>query len=194
MNTVQNEIISEDAPTPETDTSEESSSETMADVTHVGDEEKTAVATETSESDETDAPPFDAGEDGGVDAGSDGVQRYMFEQLREINERLPEVRSLDDIVRLGRYGEIKEKVVAGYTLSDAVRLVYEDEYIKTRVARARAEARRELVADSHLFPTSPTGVGIVDISDERIRQYMDAIPGSSREDAICAYKKYRIKK
>ena len=206
MTTVQNEITCGEAQTAETAFTQ--TAEGMKGADNAASEASFAVSAEeggTGEASVGESAALSDATDGSEEECADGseasdasesagVQRYMFEQLRQINERFPDIKSLDDIVRLEKYKQIKEKVTLGYTLSDAVRLVYEDEYISARLSKAQAQARREMVSSSHLSATRASGGGISDVSERDIRSYMEAIPGASREDAIRAYKKYKIKK
>ena len=114
-------------------------------------------------------------------------------EIAEVRGRFPEIKSILDIVKLERYPEIKSMVARGYGLYDAVRLTYEDVYVNRRAQAAAREARGAL-SSGHLRPTSPSSASSVDISEEQIRTYQSAIPGASRDSAIRAYQKYKIKK
>ena len=120
------------------------------------------------------------------------VTAAINSEIAIVRESFPEISSLDDIIRLPRYADIKDKVAAGYSLSDAVRLTYEDAYIKRRTAAAAQQARNAAASSAHLSATRAHGSGGINVTESQIRAYMDAIPGSTREQAIRAYKKYKL--
>ncbi len=122
------------------------------------------------------------------------VNTAISAELGKVREAFPEISSIDDIIRLPRYPDIKDKVSAGYTLSDAVRLTYEDVYIKRRAAAAAQQARNAAASTAHLSATRTHGSGGMNVTESQIKAYMDAIPGATREQAIRAYQKYKIHK
>ena len=111
-------------------------------------------------------------------------------EMAQVSERFPELKEIGDIVRLGRYPEIKGMVGRGYSLSDAVRLAYEDVYLARRAKAAALQARTDAYSTSHLHPARPAGEGRGEVSETQIREYLEAIPGASREQAIAAYRKW----
>lgn len=118
----------------------------------------------------------------------------LNEEVSKIQQSFPEITSVDDIIRLPRYADIKDKVSKGYTLSDAVKLAYEDVYLKRRSAAAAQQARNAVQGTAHLSATRAHGSGGINVTEAQIKAYMSAIPGATREQAISAYKKYKIKK
>ena len=120
------------------------------------------------------------------------VTAAINSEIAIVRESFPEISSLDDIIRLPRYSDIKDKVTAGYTLSDAVRLTYEDVYVKRRTAAAAQQVRNTASSTAHLSATRSHGSGGINVTESQIKAYMDAIPGSTREQAIRAYKKYKL--
>lgn len=118
----------------------------------------------------------------------------LNEEVSKIQQSFPEITSVDDIIRLPRYADIKDKVSKGYTLSDAVKLAYEDVYLKRRSAAAAQQARNAVQGTAHLSATRTHGSGGINVTEAQIKAYMSAIPGATREQAISAYKKYKIKK
>ena len=122
----------------------------------------------------------------------DRVRIAIDSEVGRVRGRFPEIKELDDIIRLKRYPEIKELVGRGYSLSDAVSLTYEDVYLSRREKAAAAQARSLSHSTSHLRATHPKGTGGSDVSESAIRNYMEAIPGSTREQAIAAHRKYKV--
>ena len=120
------------------------------------------------------------------------TQMTIEREMAQVSERFPELRELGDVFRLRRYPEIKSMVGRGYSLSDAVRLAYEDVYLARRANAAVLQARTEAFSTSHLHPTRPAGEGRCDVTESQIREYIDAIPGSSREQAIAAYRRFKV--
>ena len=114
-------------------------------------------------------------------------------EIEKVSRRFPEVKNVLDIVRLERYGEVKRMVERGYALSDAMRLVYEDVYVR-RQADAAAREARGTPSSSHIRATSPTSATSHEISEQQIRTYLSSVPGATREGAIRAYQKYKIGK
>lgn len=125
---------------------------------------------------------------------SERAQKAVEAEVSAVRESFPEIQSLDDIVKLPKYPQIKEKVSAGYSLSDAVKLAYEDIYIKRKQAAAAQAARNAVSSTAHLSATKAHGSGGVNVTEAQIRSYMANIPGSTREQAIAAYRKYKIQR
>lgn len=122
------------------------------------------------------------------------AEAALKEEVSKIQQSFPEITSIDDIIRLPRYADIKEKVSSGYTLSDAVKLAYEDVYLKRRSAAAAQQARNAVQGTAHLSATRTHGSGGTNVTEAQIQAYMNAIPGSTRQDAIKAYQKFKINK
>ncbi len=120
------------------------------------------------------------------------AEKALDEQVTKVREAFPEITSVDDIVKLPRYPDIKTKVAQGYSLADAVKLAYEDVYLKRRSAAAAQQARNAISSTAHLTSTKAHGSGGVNVTEAQIKIYMDAIPGSSRDQAINAYRKYKF--
>ncbi len=114
-------------------------------------------------------------------------------EVKKLSGYFPELKEIGDIVRLKRYPQIKQLVMGGYALSDAVRLTYEDVYVQRRASAAAAQARANIAGTSHLTATKARGDGSGSVSEGQIRTYLEAIPGSTREQAIRAYQKYRFR-
>lgn len=112
-------------------------------------------------------------------------------EIERVRGHFPEIKNLLDIVKLERYPEVKGMVERGYALSDAVRLAYEDVYIRRRTDAAAAQVRGEL-STSHMKPTSPTSAFSHDVTEAQIRTYLSSVPGATRDSAIKAYQKYKI--
>lgn len=125
---------------------------------------------------------------------SERAQKAIDDEVTKVREAFPEVQSIDDIVRLPRYPQIKDKVSAGYSLSDAVKLTYEDTYIKRRSAAAAQQAKNAVNSTAHLSGTRSHGSGGVNVTEAQIKTYMATVPGSTRADAIAAYQKYKIQR
>ena len=122
----------------------------------------------------------------------DRVRIAIESEVERVRGRFPEIKELGDIVRLKRYPDIKGLVERGYSLSDAVSLTYEDVYLTRRERAAAAQARSGAHSTSHLRATHSRGIGGVDVSESSIRDYMQALPGATREQAIAAYRKYKV--
>lgn len=120
------------------------------------------------------------------------VRIAIDSEIERVRGRFPEIKELGDIIRLKRYPDIKGLVERGYSLSDAVRLTYDDVYLTRRERAAAAQARAGAHSTSHLRATHSKGIGGADVSEIAIRDYMQAIPGSTREQAIAAHRKYKV--
>lgn len=118
------------------------------------------------------------------------TQMALERELSVLRERFPELKELGDVVRLKRYPEIKGMVGRGYSLSDAVRLAYEDVYLARRANAAALQARTNAFSSSHLHPARPIGEGRSEVTETQIREYLEAIPGATRDQAIAAYRKW----
>ena len=151
--------------------------------------ETAAVALPERESAET---PADALREAADRLMDERTHLALEREMAQVSERFPELKELGDIVRLGRYPEIKGMVGRGYSLSDAVRLAYENVYLARRAKAAALQARTDAYSTSHLHPARPAGEGRGEVSETQIREYLEAIPGASREQAIAAYRKWGI--
>lgn len=125
---------------------------------------------------------------------SERAQKAIDEQVAKVRESFPEVNSLDDIVSLERYPDIKAKISQGYSMADAVKLAYEDVYIKRRTAAAAQQAKNAINSTAHLSATKTHGSGGVNVTEQQIKSFIAMIPGSTRADAIKAYQKYKVTK
>ncbi len=123
----------------------------------------------------------------------DRVRIAIEAEIGRVRGHFPEIKELGDIIRLKRYPDIKGLVERGYSLSDAVRLTYEDVYLSRRERAAAAQARAASYSTSHLRATHPKGTSTGDVSESAIQSFMQAIPGSTREQAIAAHRKYKVK-
>lgn len=129
-----------------------------------------------------------------ADELSDERARLLLErEIEKVAGYFPQIRNTLDIVRLERWGEIKDMVGRGYALSDAVRLAYEDVIISRRAEAAVREARGT-PSSLHIRATSPTSVTSHEVSEAQIRTYLSSVPGATRDGAIRAYQKYKIGK
>ena len=122
----------------------------------------------------------------------DRVRIAIDSEVERVRGRFPEIKELGDIIRLKRYPDIKGLVERGYSLSDAVSLTYEDVYLTRRERAAAAQAKSGVHSTAHLRATHSRGIGTADVKESAIRDYMQAIPGSTREQAIAAHRKYKV--
>lgn len=85
-------------------------------------------------------------------------ETYLNNQLKQISEINPEIKSLDDLVTIDKYDDFSDKVNRGYSLFDAYRLTYFDELTKKSIETAKQAAVRSVNSKSHMKSTIPGSI------------------------------------
>lgn len=116
-------------------------------------------------------------------------RRSLEEEVKRIAETGEDVKTLEDVTKLEKYPEIREKIQRGYTLEDAYRSVYREE-IETRQANVRAErAAAAAASKSHLGKTSGKGAPTVTVPADVLSTYKLLNPNMSDADIVKHYAK-----
>lgn len=112
------------------------------------------------------------------------------EQIREISQMDPSIKSLEDLPKMPNYARFYELVKRGNTLTDAFRLANFDALTQRASAGARQAAVNSLRSKEHLEPTKTRGTGAVSVPAEVREQYLLLNPGATDEEIQKHYQKY----
>ena len=116
-------------------------------------------------------------------------RRSLEEEVKRIAETGEDVKTLEDVTKLEKYAEIREKVNRGYSLEDAYHSVYRKE-IAERQANVRANrAAAAAASKSHLSRTSSKGDAGVTVPSDVIAYYRVLMPNMSDADIVKHYSK-----
>lgn len=111
------------------------------------------------------------------------------EQIREISQMDPSIKSLEDLPKMPNYAQFYELVKRGNTLTDAFKLANFDTLTQRASAGARQAAVNSLRSKEHLEPTKTRGTGAVSVPAEVREQYLLFNPGATDEEIQKHYQK-----
>ncbi|MCD8377074.1 MAG: hypothetical protein LUD69_09045 [Oscillospiraceae bacterium] len=111
------------------------------------------------------------------------------EQLRQISQLNPEVRSLADLARQPNYKELYRLVQKGNTLTDAYKLANYDALVQSAAAASRQAAVNAAVGKNHLQQTTTRGAGAVQVPAEVRELYRAFNPGVTDSEIQAHYAK-----
>ena len=112
------------------------------------------------------------------------------EQLREIQEMDPSIKSLQDISKMETYPKLYEMVKKGYSIADAFKLANYDALTNRAAAASRQAAVNSVQSKQHLSKTKPRGEGAVSVPDSVLEEYRVLNPGATKEDIQKHYQRY----
>lgn len=115
-------------------------------------------------------------------------------ELQKIRQWDGAVSSLEDIAAAETLPAVYEKVMKGYSLSDAFYLVHADTIREEAVRRAVESADRKYRSKEHLRAVSPRGNGEVRIPAEVMAEFRRILPEADMESIRRFYKKDRKRK
>ena len=92
-------------------------------------------------------------------------------ELQEIRKLNPKIRTLADLTGLENYDALYEKVLRGYSLSDAYRLVNLDALTRQAAEAGKQEAMNAAQSKQHMARTKTKGAGDVEISKEETEAF-----------------------
>ncbi|MCD8004482.1 MAG: hypothetical protein LUE91_02335 [Oscillospiraceae bacterium] len=111
------------------------------------------------------------------------------EQLRQISQLNPEVRSLADLARQPNYKELYRLVQKGNTLTDAYKLANYDALVQSAAAASRQAAVNAAVGKNHLQQTTTRGAGAAQVPAEVRELYRAFNPGVTDSEIQAHYAK-----
>ena len=112
-------------------------------------------------------------------------------ELEKIRQWDGAVGSLEDIAAAETLPAVYEKVMKGYSLSDAFYLVHADAIREEAVRRAVESADRKYRSKEHLRAVSPRGNGEVHIPAEVMQEFKRILPEVGVEEIRKFYKRDR---
>lgn len=111
------------------------------------------------------------------------------EQVREIGQMDPSIKSLEDLAKMPTYPRFYELVKRGNTLADAFRLANFDALTQGAAAGARQAAVNAARSKEHLEQTKTRGKGAVSVPADVREQYRLFIPDATDEEIQRHYQK-----
>lgn len=111
------------------------------------------------------------------------------EQIREISQLDPSIKSLEDLPKMPNYARFYELVKVGNTLTDAFRLANFEALTQSAAAGARQAAVNAARSKEHLEQTRTRGRGGVSVPAEVKEQYRFFNPGATDEEIQQHYQK-----
>lgn len=111
------------------------------------------------------------------------------EQIREISQLDPSIKSLEDLPKMANYARFYELVKVGNTLTDAFRLANFEALTQSAAAGARQAAVNAARSKEHLEQTRSRGKGGVSVPAEVKEQYRLFNPDATDEEIQQHYQK-----
>lgn len=112
------------------------------------------------------------------------------EQLREVQEMDPSIKSLQDLSKMETYPKLYEMVKKGYSIADAYKLANYDTLTTRAAAASRQAAVNAVQSKQHLSKTKPRGEGAVSVPESILEEYRVLNPGATKEDIQKHYQNY----
>ena len=120
------------------------------------------------------------------------IREAVGSELEKIRQWDGAVASLEDIAAAETLPNLYEKVMKGYSLSDAFYLVNADAIQKEAVRRAVEAADRKHLSKEHLRAVSPRGGGEVRIPAEVMAEFKRILPEADLESIRRFYRKDKV--
>lgn len=121
------------------------------------------------------------------------LDELVNSELGKIRQWDDAVEALADIADSEVYPAIYEKVMKGYSLSDAFYLANADRLQQAAVSRAEEALRSQLMSKDHLRSRSSRGGGDVHIPAEVMAEFQRIVPEADAEAVRKFYKRDRVK-
>ncbi len=112
------------------------------------------------------------------------------EQIRQISQINPEIKSLSDLTALPTYKDIYDKVKKGYSITDAYFVVHKDDIISKNTASARQAALNAASSKGHLEASTSRGTGAETVPSDIASLYRELDPGISDAEIRKHYNNY----
>lgn len=112
------------------------------------------------------------------------------EQLREVQEMDPSIKSLQDLSKMETYPKLYEMVKKGYSIADAYKLANYDTLTTRAAAASRQAAVNAVQSKQHLNKIKHRGDGAVSVPDSVLEEYRVLNPGATKEDIQKHYQSY----
>lgn len=121
-------------------------------------------------------------------------QIQLNEQIKEISKLDPEIKTLEDIMKLPNRDKIDELVINnGYSLVDAYKVVNFDKLIENKATVVKQQTINSVKGKSHLTPAAGTGGDDVQVPRDVYQMYKDLNPNVTDEEIRKHYAKNRKK-
>ena len=116
-------------------------------------------------------------------------EKFLKNEVLAISKVDSSIKTFDDLVNLDKYDELLNKVNAGYSLSDAYKLLYFDKIKSVDINAAKQEVLTGLDSKSHLKTASGNAGKEIHVPEDILAMYKKNIPGMSDADIRAHYAK-----
>ena len=128
-------------------------------------------------------------------ADDTAFRQQVETELTEIRKYDPNIRSVEDLLKLDRAEEFQRQVTQhSHSFLDAYRITYADRITQQTAAAAAQRTRNAERSKAHMRPTSTRGGGDIPVPDDVARNYRRLMPNATDEEIRKAYQKYAKKK
>lgn len=141
----------------------------------------------------SDLPEIRAAKEAQVKAEEARAKINIENQLKEISELDPSVKTLEDLAKLDTYPRFYELVKRGNTFVDAYKLANMDTLTQKAAAASRQAVINQSAGKQHLEATSQRGAGAVTVPNEVKEAYRAFNPGATDAEIQKHYNSYMKK-
>lgn len=117
-------------------------------------------------------------------------QAQIESELREINRLDPNIRTVEDLMKMPNAQDFYARVKAGMNFLDAYRLVNFERLRGEKAAAAQQQAINRISSKDHLTPTRTRGTAPLSVPEDVRRACRDMMPDATDEDIQLYYNKY----
>lgn len=117
-------------------------------------------------------------------------ETFIKEQITAISQIDNSIKSLDDLVKIDRYDDFKDKVDKGYSLVDAYKIIYFDKIKLNEIEAAKQNVLNNIDSKSHMKNATGASGKEIHIPEDVMAMYKKNIPNMSEAEIRKHYAKY----
>lgn len=121
----------------------------------------------------------------------DRLRAVVEGEMAKIRRWEPDAKDLSVILNSDRFPEIYEKVMRGYSLSDAYYLAKAENHLRYAGDKAKESAALKERSKDHLNATAPRGGGEVSVPAEVMAEFKRLMPDATKDEIRAYYRKDR---
>ena len=121
------------------------------------------------------------------------VPESVEAELAKIRQWEPSVASLEDLTAGDAFGDLYDKVLRGYSLSDAFYLANAEKIRRTAEEKAEQALRNRLLGKEHLASTTARGEGENPVPPEIMKEFKRLLPNAQSDDIRRFYRRDQAK-
>lgn len=110
------------------------------------------------------------------------AQNRINADIAEIGKLNPSIKTFDDLRKLDKFDAIYDKIIRGYSVSDAYMTEYRDSISDARVREAEQRVRNGTAGKSHMQRMDSRGEGAPEVPQDEVA-LLSRLMGKSTEDA-----------